>query len=144
MNKRTALFFICLMLFLNYNCTTTCYNNNSGVIKFENHIHDFGEVAYKENCEYSFNYSNHGNVPIVIQDVETSCGCTVPDWPKNPLKPGKSEELKITYDTSQPGVFRKTMTVHYNGKDSPVKLSISGNVSYPENNNQAGNVKIKY
>jgi len=70
---------------------------------------------------------------LIISDVQTSCGCTVPEWTKEPLRSGKKGMLTIKYDAAFPGVFHKTVEVTYNGPDSPVSLEISGEVEYPEN-----------
>jgi hypothetical protein len=77
-------------------------------------------------------FSNTGDTPLVIQNVKTSCGCTVPEWPQKPVNPGNSGEIKINYDTSHPGMFNKTITVFYNGQESPQVLNIKGKVASSE------------
>jgi hypothetical protein len=89
-------------------------------------------------------FSNTGDTPLVIQNVKTSCGCTVPEWPKNPLKSGKSSEISINYDTTHPGMFNKTITVFYNGENSPIVLSIKGKVAYPKNVKQYLHLLFEY
>ena len=66
----------------------------------------------------------------VRQQVETSCGCGVPKWTRKPIKPNKSGEIEVTYDAKYPGKFHKTITVFANTDDSPVQLTISGEVEY--------------
>jgi hypothetical protein len=112
-------------------CNTTVLNNNAE-IKFETTEIDLGELKFKGNGNCSFTFTNTGNTPLVIQHVKTSCGCTMPEWPNKPVKPGKSAEIKINYDTTHPGAFNKTITVFYNGKNSPVMLFIKGSVEYPK------------
>ncbi|WP_394368018.1 DUF1573 domain-containing protein [Flavobacterium undicola] len=73
-------------------------------------------------------------MPLLIKDVNTSCGCTVPEWYKGIIKPNKNGEIKIVYDAKYPGRFNKTITVFYNGKDSPINLTIKGEVPYPKKN----------
>jgi len=65
---------------------------------------------------------------LIIQVVETSCGCTTPKWTTQPIQGGESGEIRMTYDAKYPGHFNKTITVYANVENSPVKLSISGQV----------------
>ena len=104
---------------------------NDAEIEFEKTTYHFGELEYKGEGNCTFKFANPGEKPLVIQHVKTSCGCTVPKWPRKPLKTGESGEILISYDTSHPGVFVKTITVSYNGEVSPQILIIKGNVKYP-------------
>jgi len=125
---------IFIMVFLacgGYSCNTTELNNNAE-IKFKTTEIDYGELKYNGNGNCTFEFTNSGNTPLVIQYVKTSCGCTVPEWPNKLIKPGKTSGIKINYDTKHPGTFYKTITVYYNGKNSPVTLFIKGSVGYPE------------
>jgi hypothetical protein len=106
--------------------------SNNATITFKNSEYDFGQLELNGNGNYSFVFNNTGDTPLNIQDVKTSCGCTVPQWPSKPIKPGRSSEIKINYDTKHPGRFHKTITVYYNGKDSPITLTIKGSVDYPD------------
>ena len=115
-------------------CLTGCNSpaeKDSAEIKFEVTEHNFGQLNFKGNGNYSFEFTNPGKTPLIINNVKTSCGCTVPQWPKKPLKPGGKGEIKINYDTSTPGMFNKTITVYYNGENSPIRLAIKGSVNYP-------------
>lgn len=112
-------------------CTPTT-NRNDAVIKFNQSEYDFGTLAFNAKAETAFGFSNPGKSPLIITNVETSCGCTVPDWPKEPVKAGKAEKIKIKYDTSHPGHFSKTITVFFNGPESPQILVIKGDVEYPD------------
>jgi len=69
---------------------------------------------------------------LIINEVKTSCGCTVPEWPKTPIRRGEKGLIKIKYDASSPGVFHKYVEVFYNGSGSPDSLEIKGEVEYPE------------
>jgi hypothetical protein len=120
-----------LILILACSCTTTVTINDA-VIGFFKADQDFGSIPYKKEASYSFQFSNPGETPLLILDVKTSCGCTVPEWTKKPVKPGGAGEIKIKYDADFPGVFHKTIKVYYNGKDSPKDLSIKGEVAYPD------------
>jgi len=113
------------------NCNNYTFNNKSK-ITFNFTEYNFGELEFNGNGNCSFEFTNSGNTPLVIQHVKTSCGCTVPEWPKNPIKPGNTSEVIINYDTKHSGAFNKTITVFYNGKNSPATLFIKGSVDYPE------------
>lgn len=99
---------------------------------FKQKEHDFGEIPMGKSVSTLFKFSNAGESPLLIKEVTTSCGCTVPEWPKEIIEPNKKGEIKIVYDAKYPGLFNKTITVVYNGKDSPLELTIKGKVSYPE------------
>lgn len=121
-----------LLLVLFYSCANNVARNNAS-IGFVKEKHDFGTIAYKKETACTFEFSNTGKSALVIYDVKTSCGCTVPEWTKAPIRPGKKGLLKIKYDAAFPGVFHKTVDLIYNGPGSPVRLEINGEVEYPEN-----------
>lgn len=123
---------ISLILFV-FSCSPPTTRNDA-VIRFNGQEYDFGTIPLKEEVQYGFEFSNPGKTPLVINNVKTSCGCTVPEWPQKPVKPGAKGEIKVVYDSASPGVFYKTITVYFNGKGSPVQLSIKGQVEYPDNN----------
>ena len=119
-----------LLLFF-FSCTSPVTRNDA-VIRFKGQEYDFGTISLKEEVYYGFEFSNPGKTPLVISHVKTSCGCTIPEWPRKPVKPGAKGEIKVAYDAAFPGVFHKTITVYFNGKGSPVRLSIKGQVGLPE------------
>lgn len=123
--------FTLLLLVLMYTCTATVSRNDAS-IGFSKEKHDFGTIPYKKEATYSFELSNPGKTMLIINDVKTSCGCTVPEWSKEPIRPGKKGQIKIKYDAAYPGVFHKTVKVFYNGEGSPISLEIKGEVEYPE------------
>lgn len=106
--------------------------HNDATISFVQEQHDFGILPYKKETIYYFEFSNIGKTPLLVFDVKTSCGCTVPEWPKEPIIPGRKGFIKINYNTSFPAVFHKTILVFYNGKDSPCELKVKGEVDYPK------------
>ena len=126
--KRFALFLLAIILL---SCGSTPPQNNAS-IHFEILEHNFGTLPYKVEAEYSFQFTNPGKNPLVILDVKTSCGCTIPEWPKKTIKLDGNGEIKIKYDAAFPGIFHKTIEVFYNGKDSPQTITIKGEVKFPE------------
>lgn len=98
--------------------------------------HDFGEIPYKGNGEFEFKFKNTGTDPLIITKVQSSCGCTTPEYSKEPVKPGKEGIIKVEYDTKRVGPFKKSVKVYANIKNSPVKLIIKGEVVKKENNEE--------
>ncbi len=101
-------------------------------IKFEKTTHDFGtfsENSPKVTCKFQF--TNVGNGPLVIHQAIASCGCTVPQYPKEPIKPGETGEVTITYNGAGkfPGKFRKSITLRTNGKTEVVRLYVEGEMT---------------
>lgn len=121
-----------VLLFMIFCACSATVNRNDASISFSEEKHDFGTVSYKKEATYSFEFFNSGKTMLIINDVKTSCGCTIPEWPKEPVRPGEKGTIKIKYDAAFPGVFHKTVEVFYNGAGSPANLEIKGEVEYPE------------
>ncbi len=99
------------------------------VLQFETDNHDFGNVPEGTMATYEFKFKNTGNQPVVIANVQASCGCTTPDWTKTPVLPGKSGIVRAMYSSAgRPGVFNKTVTVTSNATEASKVLSIKGSV----------------
>ncbi len=104
-------------------------SENGPEIEFEKLVHDYGDVPYNGNGECEFRFTNTGNEPLILQKPKSSCGCTVPTWPKEPILPGESDVIKVTYKTTKVGQINKTITVTSNAKvNSTVVLRIKGKV----------------
>lgn len=105
-------------------------NSFSGVIEFDKTVHDFGDfliTAGKQTC--SFTFKNISKDPIVIHDIITSCGCTDPQWPRQPILPGKEGQITVTFNNDLgPYPFDKSLTVYVSNINKPVMLRIRGNV----------------
>lgn len=99
-------------------------------------FHDYGSIVFGANGNVDFNFTNRGAQPLVITNVQSSCGCTVPTWPREPIEPGKQGTISIVYNTTLPGVFNKTVVVYSNANNSPVRLEVRGKV-----NSQASDLK---
>ncbi len=103
---------------------------NGPQISFKTTLHDYGEIYVGANGTYKFEFTNTGNEPLILSKPRSSCGCTVPSWPKEPILPGESNKIKVTYNTSHIGTFNKTVTVYSNAKNkSAVVLRIKGKVN---------------
>lgn len=97
-------------------------------IVFVKTTHDYGTIAPESDGSYEFKFTNKGKAPLLINNVQTSCGCTVPEWPREPIPAGKTGSIKVKYDTNRGGSFNKTISVYSNAVNSPVVLTIKGNV----------------
>jgi hypothetical protein len=91
--------------------------------------HDFGKIKQGTPVTHEFIFTNKGKVPMVITNVAASCGCTTPDWTRDPIAPGGSGFIKATYNAAAPGAFNKTVTVTSNIENGFVQLFIKGEVA---------------
>lgn len=85
-------------------------------IKFVEETHDFGNIKEGTQASYEFKFTNTGTAPLILESVQASCGCTTPEWSKEPIAPGQTGKVIATFNSSgRPGTFTKTITVKYNG-----------------------------
>ena len=104
-------------------------DGNGPEIEFEKLVHDYGDVPYNGDGQCEFRFTNTGNEPLILQKPKSSCGCTVPSWPKEPILPGESDVITVTYRTTKVGAINKSITVTSNAKvNSTVVLRIKGKV----------------
>ncbi len=109
---------------------SSAFAQESGAeINFETSTIDYGIISNGSDGQRIFSFSNSGNTDLIIQNVQSSCGCTVPKKPDGPITPGKSSEIIVRYDTNRVGPFRKTITVTTNVLKNPIiALKIKGTV----------------
>ncbi len=93
--------------------------------------HDFGKIKQGVPVTHEFKFTNKGKVPMVITNVAASCGCTTPDWTRDPIAPGGEGFIKATYNAASPGAFNKSVTVTSNVENGFVQLFIKGEVATP-------------
>jgi hypothetical protein len=98
-------------------------------ISFTKDLHDFGTINKGDNGTYEFTFKNTGKEPLIIANAQGSCGCTVPLWPKEPIAPGASSNIKVTYDTKRVGAFTKTVTITSNAQTANKIITIKGVVN---------------
>ncbi len=99
------------------------------MITLDKDVHDYGTIENGANGACVFKVTNTGNAPLIISFCKGSCGCTVPECPKEPIAPGASAEIKVKYDTKRPGPINKSVTITSNAVNSPSKMiRIKGNV----------------
>ncbi len=97
-------------------------------ISFKNETVDYGKIVKGSDGVRVFEFTNTGDAELVVTNVKSSCGCTVPKKPEGPISPGASGSIEVKYDTNRVGPIRKTVTV-YSNADEPIKaLKIKGEV----------------
>ncbi len=107
-------------------------STNGPKMVFEKTDVDYGEIKKGGDRVRRATFVNKGNEPLIIKNARGSCGCTVPTWPKEPIMPGESGEIEISYDTQRVGPINKTVTIQTNEGDEEHKLFIKGNISPDE------------
>jgi hypothetical protein len=94
--------------------------------KFEKELIDYGKIAQSSNGERVFVFTNVGTQPLIITNIQSSCGCTVPKKPEKPIMPGEKGEIKVSYDTKRLGGFSKQITIFSNAKEPRKIVRIKG------------------
>jgi len=98
-------------------------------VKFDETEFDFGTVEMGEKVEHVYKFTNSGDEPLTISNAKGSCGCTVPQWPKEPIAPGESGEILVSFDTkNKPNKQTKTVTITANTEPAQTFLKITGMV----------------
>ena len=108
---------------------TTTVNANAPVMKFEFDSHDFGKVKAGDKVTYDFKFTNTGASPLIITNATASCGCTVPEWPKEPIQPGQGGKIKVTFNSAnKEGLQDKQITVTANTSPAQTVVHLVGEV----------------
>jgi uncharacterized low-complexity protein len=98
-------------------------------MSFEKEMHDFGSVKEGDKVTHVFKFKNTGDKPLIISDAKGSCGCTVPSYPKEPIAPGKSGEIKVEFNSAgKKGSETKYVTLNANTIPAETRLTIKANV----------------
>ncbi len=123
---------IVLVLFIGLLGFSLTAQDKVAKIEFKTETIDYGVIEKGSDGMRVFEFTNTGNAPLIISKVSSSCGCTIPNWSKEPVMPGKSGEIQVKYDTNRVNPIRKAITVISNA-DTPTKvLKIVGEVKAPE------------
>jgi hypothetical protein len=100
--------------------------NPKAVIEWISTSIDFGEIPFDKPVAVEFSFKNPGMIPLLISDVKPSCGCTVADFPRQPITSGSVGIIKVTFDAKTEGYFSKTITVYSNTSEGMTELFIKG------------------
>jgi hypothetical protein len=102
---------------------------NGPVITFESDSKDFGDIKQGDKVENVFKFENTGNQPLIISNVAATCGCTVPSWPKEPVAPGKTAEIKVSFNSAgKMGKQNSVVRIYSNASEPIEKVSLISNV----------------
>lgn len=116
-------------------------NKNAPEFKFEEEEYNFGTIKQGESMTHLFTFTNVGKEPLIITSAAGSCGCTVPEWPKEPIKKGDKATVKVTFNSAgKMGMQDKTVTIQSNAKTNPKVIHIKGNVEAPPKQDAAPTV----
>lgn len=107
-------------------------------ISIDKDVHDYGTIKKGANGTSEFTIKNTGNAPLIVSRAKGSCGCTVPEWPKEPIMPGASAVMSVRYDTNREGPINKSVTISSNATNGETKVvRIKGTVIKSENTSDA-------
>ena len=99
------------------------------VLAFTQSQFDFGDIQQGDKVTHVFKFKNEGTTPLIISNVQTTCGCTVPEWPKEPIAPGKESEIKATFNsTGKMGRQNKVITINSNASEPITRVTLKSNV----------------
>jgi hypothetical protein len=102
---------------------------NAPVMKFEYTMHDFGKISQGDRVNYKFNFTNTGKSPLIISNAVASCGCTKPEWPSGPIKPGDSGQINVTFNSEgKSGLQDKLITITANTNPPQNAVHLVGEV----------------
>src|SRR3984957_14881322 len=108
------------------------------VLQIKDNLHNFGKIPQGRPATYTFEIVNTGSTPLRLDNVHASCGCTTPEWSRDPIQPGATAQIRVGYNAFAEGAFTKTVTIIYNTNLTKL-LTITGEVykvpqtSAPEN-----------
>lgn len=105
---------------------------NMAAFKWVETTHDFGKIPQGKPVTNEFKFTNTGKAPLVLSQVSAGCGCTTPEWSKEPIAPGKVGTIKATFNAAAVGTFNKTVTVTANVEGGSTYLMLKGEVISPE------------
>ena len=116
------------ILFIGLVSLTVNAQDKVAKIEFKSDTIDYGTIEKGSNGLRVFEFTNTGNAPLIISNVTSTCGCTIPKKPDGPILPGKTGQIEVKYDTNRVSPIRKTITVISNAETPTVALKIKGEV----------------
>jgi hypothetical protein len=118
-----------IYILISFSSVAMTAQEKNPMINFEKETIDYGNISKGSEGTRTFIFENTGTAPLLIKGVRSSCGCTIPKKPEDPIAPGEKGEIIVRYDTNRVGVFRKTITVNTNvPTNAMIALKIKGNV----------------
>ncbi len=109
--------------------TSAVEPNKDVAIAFKSNNYDFGKITAGEKVTHDFEFTNTGSAPLIISNASAACGCTVPDYPKEPIAPGKSGIIKVVFNSAgKTGMQHKVVTLTTNANPPLTEIYITGEV----------------
>ena len=108
-------------------------------VEFNELNYDYGTIEQGGDGSHVFKFMNSGTEPLILSNVRSSCGCTIPEWPREPINAGESNDILVKYNTNRIGPFSKSITVYTNAQEEPIVLHIKGTVVAKEGEAAAEN-----
>jgi hypothetical protein len=106
---------------------------NPPVMTFDESTYDFGTISQGERVKHTYYFTNTGKSPLVIHSAQGSCGCTIPEWPKEPIAPGKEGKIEVSFNSEyKSGHQEKMVTILANTKPTKTFIKITGDVVVPD------------
>lgn len=125
--KKLALLFSLFAFALVFH--TNAQEASGAAISFKEKSIDFGDITQGDKVSHTFELTNTGKAPLIISNVAATCGCTVPSWPKEPIAPGKSAEIKVSFNsTGKMGKQNSVVRIYSNASEPIEKISLISNV----------------
>jgi hypothetical protein len=128
MKKTGFLLFLLLLAFSSCKKAGSSTQERKAIIEFGHTKHDFGEIPFKGEGVVEFEFTNTGSDPLILTHVKSTCGCTIPEWSREPVREGGTGVIHVEYDTHRIGKFTKSIYVYSNAGNGPQKLMITGTV----------------
>lgn len=128
--KKLSIIFLTIVVAISISSLSAQQGKRNPNAQFDKNVHDFGKInESQKTATTTFKFKNTGDAPLIIQRAHASCGCTTPDYTKEPVLPGKEGTVTVTYSTvGRPGIFDKSITIFSNVPDSVYILKIKGEV----------------
>ncbi|MFY7669713.1 DUF1573 domain-containing protein [Tenacibaculum sp. MEBiC06402] len=99
---------------------------NAQEFKFKSELINYGKITQGSEGKRVFEFTNVGDAPLIIKEIKSTCGCTVPSKPEKPIMPGENGQIEVSYDTKRLGGFSKAITIYSNAKQERKMLKIKG------------------
>ena len=123
--KKLSTLFVLMTAFLMAGAQTQAVQED--VLLIKNTVHDFGKIPQGKPVYYTFEIVNNGKTDLILDNVQAACGCTTPEWSKEPIAPGATAKIKVGYNAAAENYFEKPITITYNGTQSK-QLIVKGTV----------------
>ncbi len=144
MKKLMLSLIVMLFAVLSFQLTASAQGAPTTTVEFEELEWDFGEITQGDKVTHIFKFTNTGNEPLILNSAKGSCGCTVPEWPKEPILPGEGGEIKVTFNSKgKKGKQTKSVTLTGNTDPNPVRLLVKAQINIVAEDPKAGEPELK-